>query len=80
MHVYTENDKDKVRNRVGVLCSYCQLVEVQEVSGGREGLVELSDLCSHRDRVLQTERWQRGLFITYIRYDPQCTLHHYISI
>ena len=53
MHVYTENDK--VRNRVGVLyvASYCQLVEVQEVSGGREGLVELPDL-SHQDRVLQT--------------------------
>ena len=35
------------------VASYCQLVEVQEVSGGREGLVELSDL-SHQDRVLQT--------------------------
>ena len=28
-------------NSVSVLCSYCQLVEVHEVSGGREGLVEL---------------------------------------
>ena len=40
-------------NRVSVLCSYCQLVEVQKVSGGREGLVELPDL-SHQDRVLKT--------------------------
>ena len=40
-------------SRVSVLCSYCQLVEVHEVSGGREGLVELPDL-SHQDRVLQT--------------------------
>ena len=51
--MWLENDKDKVWSRASVLCSYCQLVEVQEVSGGREGLVELSDL-SHQDRVLQT--------------------------
>ena len=50
---WLENYKDKVWSSVSVLCSYCQLVEVQEVSGGREGLVELPDL-SHQDRVLQT--------------------------
>ena len=45
--------KDKVWSRVSVLCSYCQLVEVQEVSEERKGLVKLPDL-SHQDRVLQT--------------------------
>ena len=50
---WLDNYKDKVWDSISALRSYCQLVEVHKVSGGREGLVELPDL-SCQGGILQT--------------------------